>query len=518
MQPLIWDRPQTAPGKSHLSTLRKLRAQRRLDRITTPSARKNAVVRDTHTYLTTKVDPIMSGAITYMLIEQPEKGKIIDVLLNYFTQLAAGITLTPTSKSTPTKTRSMDRLYMAKAMSPVFTKLMNMVLALRPENVEQYIIGCLNDMKLSGDYDIVEEVLNVEAVPTAPEVVEGEPVVTEETAATETVGSTEGDDVAMPAKMTILTLGLSLSGKTTMLKAIQGDPNPTPKPTVGFVPHALQLGSSVVTFYDLGGGDSIRDIWPNYYAETHGLIYVLDSSSDDMTFKDACSVFLESVSSPALAGKPCLLILNKKDLPSYRDTEEVLETLTLPPSCTICELTLHPQKTPSKSLDPEIDVNLSSLFNRIASDFSTISERVDNDVKEQLKKEEDEKKAKDKRVMKKSLNKAYSLNGFTPIDIFTPSDGYEFLAQEVGFMKAEELVEEGREVAELCGFQKIAMMLAAGMKEPVSKKKKRYEWSEIKEYIQECKAECERGKVDEEAFKDVEEGGVGGGGFDWGAV
>ena len=74
--------------------------------------------------------------------------------------------------------------------------------------------------------------------------------------------------------------------------------------------------------------------------------------------------------------------------------------------------------------------------------------------------------------MKKSLNKAYSLNGFTPIDIFTPSDGYEFLAQEVGFMKAEELVEEGREVAELCGFQKIAMMLAAGMKEPVSKKKK----------------------------------------------
>ena len=42
----------------------------------------------------------------------------------------------------------MDRLYMAKAMSPVFTKLMNMVLALRPESVEQYLIGCLNDMKV----------------------------------------------------------------------------------------------------------------------------------------------------------------------------------------------------------------------------------------------------------------------------------------------------------------------------------------------------------------------------------
>ena len=86
---------------------------------------------------------------------------------------------------------------------------------------------------------------------------------------------------------------------------------------------------------------------------------------------------------------------------------------------------------------------------------------------EQKKKEDDEKKAKDKRVMKKSLNKAYELNGFEKTDVFSQEDGYEFLAQEVGFMKAEELDEEGREVADLCGYQKIAMMLVAQLRAPV---------------------------------------------------
>ena len=131
----------------------------------------------------------------------------------------------------------------------------------------------------------------------------------------------------MPPKMTILTLGLSLSGKTTFLKTLQGDPNPAPKPTVGFIPHALQLGSSIVTFYDLGGGDTIRDIWENYYAETHGIIYILDAASDDMTFKTACDVFLTSINSPPLKGQPCLLILNKKDLSAYRDLEEVKDEI-----------------------------------------------------------------------------------------------------------------------------------------------------------------------------------------------
>lgn len=129
---------------------------------------------------------------------------------------------------------------------------------------------------------------------------------------------------------------------------------------------------------------------------------------------------------------------------------------------------MHPQKTAKPGdADPNIDANLDNLFKDIAGDFESIKNRVDADMVEQKKKEDDEKKAKDKRVMKKSLNKAYELNGFEKTDVFSQEDGYEFLAQEVGFMKAEELDEEGREVADLCGYQKIAMMLVAQLRAPV---------------------------------------------------
>jgi hypothetical protein len=63
----------------------------------TPSASQKKVVESTHVYLTTRVDPVMSKAITYMLIEQPKAENIVSVLLKYFTELAAGVTLDPTS-------------------------------------------------------------------------------------------------------------------------------------------------------------------------------------------------------------------------------------------------------------------------------------------------------------------------------------------------------------------------------------------------------------------------------------
>ena len=33
-----------------------------------------------------------------------------------------------------------------------------------------------------------------------------------------------------------------------------------------------------VTIYDLGGSKSFRGIWPKYYHEVHGFIFVVDSA------------------------------------------------------------------------------------------------------------------------------------------------------------------------------------------------------------------------------------------------
>jgi hypothetical protein len=70
-----------------MQQLRALRAQRRTKQ---PTLAKDKTIQDTHMYMNTKVDPAMSRAITYMLIERPGPETMLQVLLEYFTQLAAG--------------------------------------------------------------------------------------------------------------------------------------------------------------------------------------------------------------------------------------------------------------------------------------------------------------------------------------------------------------------------------------------------------------------------------------------
>jgi len=58
-------------------------------------------------------------------------------------------------------------------------------------------------------------------------------------------------------------------------------------------------------------------------------------------------------------------------------------------------------------------------------------------------------------------------------------------------MKAEELEEDGREIVTMVGYQKLALMMCGGMFAPISSKKRKYTWQEIKEYVEGIKAEIE---------------------------
>ena len=58
--------------------------------------------------------------------------------------------------------------------------------------------------------------------------------------------------------------------------------------------------------YDLGGGKKIRDIWTNYLAEIHGLIYVVDSSEAER-IDEARMVLMTLLEDKRVKGKPMLL-------------------------------------------------------------------------------------------------------------------------------------------------------------------------------------------------------------------
>ena len=64
--------------------------------------------------------------------------------------------------------------------------------------------------------------------------------------------------------------------------------------------------------WDLGGQESIRTLWKNYFSEASALIFVLDASDRDRLLESK-KVFEGLSSHSALRGLPCRVLLNKHD-------------------------------------------------------------------------------------------------------------------------------------------------------------------------------------------------------------
>jgi ADP-ribosylation factor-like protein 3 len=80
--------------------------------------------------------------------------------------------------------------------------------------------------------------------------------------------------------------------------------------------------------WDIGGQKAIRPYWKNFYENTDGLVYVVDSS-DEVRLKE-CKEELQSLLAEDNLKKVHLLVFaNKKDLQFALDAEEILNTLSL---------------------------------------------------------------------------------------------------------------------------------------------------------------------------------------------
>ena len=52
-------------------------------------------------------------------------------------------------------------------------------------------------------------------------------------------------------------------------------------PTVGFNVETLEYKNIKFTVWDVGGQEKIRQLWRHYYANTEGLIFVVDSQDSE---------------------------------------------------------------------------------------------------------------------------------------------------------------------------------------------------------------------------------------------
>ncbi|XP_032682087.1 ADP-ribosylation factor-like protein 13B isoform X2 [Odontomachus brunneus] len=124
----------------------------------------------------------------------------------------------------------------------------------------------------------------------------------------------------------LLIVGLDNAGKSLILNHISGDPDQNVLPTMGFRMVSLKHKSYLVKIYDVGGSSQIRALWPKYYNDIHGLIYVVDAS-DISRLAENKLVFNELITHEHISTKPLLLLANKQDLNGAIDELDLVENL-----------------------------------------------------------------------------------------------------------------------------------------------------------------------------------------------
>lgn len=78
-------------------------------------------------------------------------------------------------------------------------------------------------------------------------------------------------------------------------------------PTVGFAtPVRKRVAGWDVVFYDLGGGKRIRGVWPQYFADVHGVVFVVDAA-DAGRLPEAAEELHAALQHPMIVGKPTLV-------------------------------------------------------------------------------------------------------------------------------------------------------------------------------------------------------------------
>ena len=99
-------------------------------------------------------------------------------------------------------------------------------------------------------------------------------------------------------------------------------------PTIGFNVEEIEVGKLKIKMFDLGGQDRIRSLWPHYYQQSSGIVFVVDSNDTDR-FQQARDELHAVISHKDNVGKPLVILANKQDLPYACRKDEIIKQLEL---------------------------------------------------------------------------------------------------------------------------------------------------------------------------------------------
>lgn len=124
-------------------------------------------------------------------------------------------------------------------------------------------------------------------------------------------------------EMRVLMLGLDNAGKTTILRALSGEDHENVMPTQGFNVKSIQHENMKLNVWDIGGQQTIRTYWSNYFENCDALVYVVDSS--DTRRLEESSLELQDLMKEenGLLHLPILVFANKQDIEGACSADDV---------------------------------------------------------------------------------------------------------------------------------------------------------------------------------------------------
>lgn len=208
------------------------------------------------------------------------------------------------------------------------------------------------------------------------------------------------------AEQTWLLLGCDNAGKSTLMEGLCGRTRDGVTPTCGFNKSTAVVCNQRLRIFDVGGGANIRGIWESYYADAHGVIFVVDTAEGER-FGEARGLLQAAYAHAYLSGKPLLIVGNKADLPQAVGPDELADALQahdlLAGEHRVCRAIGISDPIVGGDAVLGLAASLAWLAATVRADFETLQSRCAQQVAEQ---EETDRQRKEERKVRLAAKRA----------------------------------------------------------------------------------------------------------------